>query len=65
MINWFVGVAHAAADPNVVNAATDLSTALEENTLAGVTAILPTLGIIMGLVIVIFLTFKFVKRSAR
>lgn len=58
-------VAFAAADPEVTNAATDLGTSIQENTVAGIQAYLPLMGVVIGLVLVIFLGIRLFRRVAR
>lgn len=56
---------HAAADTELVAAASTTATTVKENVVAGIYAVLPIVSIVLALFITIYAVVRFVRRMAK
>jgi len=69
VLNWVFGIntAHAVANPTLINAVEDVSTAASENVtgVIGSTTVVTTIGVFLAITIGVGLLFRLLKRSSK
>jgi len=67
LVNWLVGVAHAAADASMSSSSEAVATAVKENVIAGIgsATFLGAAAIAVSLVIVIYFAVRLFKRIVK